>query len=63
MEWERITRVMETLYGSFVFAQQHTETGETRVVCSGCEAFADVLYRTRIKAMFTAGDHAVEASH
>lgn len=63
MEWQRITRVMETRYGSFVFAEESRLTGRTRVVCSGCERFVDNVYATRIKAMFTAGDHAVDANH
>lgn len=57
MAFERISKIMETPDGSFVFAEGDVSAGEFRVVCSGCPDLADVSYGSHAGAILAASYH------
>jgi hypothetical protein len=63
MAWERISKIPETLYGSFVYAEADRETGQRRVICSGCEQMKDRSFRSDAVAIITAAEHAESTDH
>ncbi|MFJ2007944.1 hypothetical protein [Streptomyces chartreusis] len=61
--WERISKIPETLHGSFVYAQANRQTGERRVVCSGCKALDGRSFNSDAVAIITAAEHAESVDH
>lgn len=57
MTYERISKVMETPDGSFVYAEADQGEGKFRVVCSGCPGLKDVPYRSNAGAVLAASYH------
>lgn len=61
--WERISKIAETLHGSFVYAQANRQTGERRIVCSGCTALIGMPLRGDAGAVIAAAEHAESVDH
>lgn len=61
--WERISKIPETFGGAFVFAQANRQTGERRVVCSGCTALNGRTFNSDAVAIITAAEHAESIDH
>lgn len=61
--WERISKIPETFGGSFVFAQANRQTGERRVICSGCTAMNGRTFNSDAVAIITAAEHAESLDH
>ncbi|ONK09459.1 hypothetical protein [Streptomyces sp. MP131-18] len=58
MAWERISKILESPDGAFVFAQADRSTGAFRVVCSGCSDLEATPYRSGSGAILAASYHA-----
>lgn len=58
MAFERISKQMEALDGSFVFAQFDPDTSIGRVICSGCPQLKNTAYKSRAGAILAASYHA-----
>lgn len=58
MAFQRISKILETPDGAFVFAQGDPETGECRVVCSGCPELKERPHRSVVGALLAASYHA-----
>ncbi|MFF4403623.1 hypothetical protein [Streptomyces sp. NPDC001404] len=58
MTLERISRVMETFHGSFVYAVIDKATGERRAFCSGCDLISKSAYKSDAGAILAAAAHA-----
>ncbi|MGW7469545.1 hypothetical protein ACWGJT_33980 [Streptomyces xantholiticus] len=57
MAFERISKVMETPDGSFVYAQGDYEANDFRVVCSGCPDLQNTPYNSQAGAILAASYH------
>ncbi|MEW2578370.1 hypothetical protein [Streptomyces syringium] len=58
MAVERISRVMETLKGSFVYAVIDRATGVRRAICSGCDLAEQAAHTCDAGAILAAAAHA-----
>lgn len=58
MAFERISKILETPDGAFVYAQADTDTNEFRVVCSGCPDLQNTPYDSATGAILAASFHA-----
>lgn len=58
MAFERISRIMETPGGDWVYAQHDPGTGRFRVICSGCPGLQDIPRRSHAGAVLAASYHA-----
>lgn len=57
MAFERISKVMETPDGAFVYAEADRAAGEFRVVCSGCPNLKNAPRRSGAGAILAASYH------
>lgn len=57
MAFERISKILETPDGSFVYAQGDHETREYRVICSGCPDLKNRPYKSGTGAILAASYH------
>lgn len=57
MPFERISNIMETPDGSFVYAERNEAADEFRVVCSGCPDLQKTRYGSHFAAITTASLH------
>ncbi|MGW7597243.1 hypothetical protein [Streptomyces antimycoticus] len=58
MAYERISKILETPDGAFVYAQANHATGEFRAVCSGCPDLQNKPRNSATGAMLAASYHA-----
>lgn len=58
MAYERISQILETPDGAFVYAQGDYSTGEFRVVCSACPDLKNTRYKAGAGAILAASFHA-----
>ncbi|WP_262703826.1 MULTISPECIES: hypothetical protein [Streptomyces] len=57
MAYERISKILETPDGAFVYAQADPETGAFRVICSACPGLKNTPYTSATGAMLAASYH------
>lgn len=58
MTYKRISKILETPDGAFVYAQGDHKTGEFRVVCSGCPDLQNTPRNSSAGAILAASYHA-----
>ncbi|MDG9701679.1 hypothetical protein [Streptomyces sp. DH37] len=58
MAYERISKILETPDGAFVYAQADYKAGEFRVICSGCPDLKNTPYTSATGAILAASYHA-----
>lgn len=58
MAFERISKILETPDGAFVYAQADYTARKFRVVCSGCPDLQDKPYNSSAGAILAASYHA-----
>lgn len=57
MAFERISKILETPDGSFVYAQADYSANEFRVICSGCPDLQAVPYNSSAGVILAASYH------
>ncbi|MFB7736193.1 hypothetical protein ACFC08_17770 [Streptomyces sp. NPDC056112] len=57
MAFERISKILETPDGSFVYAQADHGANEFRVICSGCPNLQKTPYNSSAGAILAASYH------
>lgn len=58
MVYERISEILETPDGAFVYAEADRKANRFRVVCSGCPDLKDTPYNSSAGAILAASYHA-----
>jgi hypothetical protein len=58
MAFERISKILETPDGAFVYAQGDRKAGQYRVICSGCPDLRNTPYNSGAGAILAASYHA-----
>ncbi len=58
MAFERISKILETPDGSFVYAEADYDANAFRVVCSGCPSLQNTPYNSTAGATLAASYHA-----
>lgn len=57
MAFERISKILETPDGSFVYAQADHAANKFRVICSGCPHLQETPYKSSAGAILAASYH------
>jgi hypothetical protein len=57
-DWKRISKILETPDGSFVYAEANSTDSSFRVVCSGCPDIKKTPYNSGAGAILAASYHA-----
>ncbi|MER7875769.1 hypothetical protein ABTY63_19730 [Streptomyces solisilvae] len=57
MAYERISKILETPDGAFVYAQADHEAGTFRVICSACPGLKNTPYKSSAGALLAASYH------